>query len=108
MDNKQLGTRVSSEVARSLEQVAAENGNTISTELRNAVEFYLMEYEQKRISNLARVGLELGKLSDGSLEKVFNLFNDLTLNGEMRQKDFVGFFAQLLEEKVNRAKGQTP
>lgn len=105
MDNKQLGTRVSGSTARSLEELAAEQGNSVSTEIKNAVEFYLLERKLKKLQNMARVGIELNRLSDESLERVFQLFNDLTLSGEMEQSDFINFFAQLLEEKVKRAKG---
>ena len=95
------------EVAKSLEELAAEQGNSISTEIKNAVEFYLLERKLKKMQNMARVGIELNRLSDESLERVFNLFNDLTLSGEMEQNDFLTFFGQLLEEKVKRAKGQS-
>jgi predicted DNA-binding protein len=102
INSKQYGTRVNRETAKTLEQLASEQGETVSTTIKNAVHFYLSEYEQKRQKNMARVGIELGRLSNESLDKVFHLFNDLVLAAEMDQKDFVGFFAQLLEEKVNR------
>ncbi|MBT2693153.1 hypothetical protein [Bacillus sp. ISL-55] len=107
MDNKQLGTRVSGQAARSLEELASEQGNSISTEIKNAVEFYLLERKLKKLKNMTRIGIELNRLSNDSLDRVFNLFNDLTLSDEMDQTDFVSFFGQLLEEKVNRAKEQT-
>jgi predicted DNA-binding protein len=98
--SKQYGTRVTKETALTLEELAKEQGKTVSLQINELVTESLKEYRQRR--DMARVSLELGKLSDKSLENVFNLFNGLTLSGEMDQTDFLEFFRQLLKEKVER------